>query len=116
MIKKYAIVQAVPFKITGFSVVTLTPTQGNVSDELEISGEGFWPGENLQVLFAGIDITAITGWRAQSGSSGASAGTLTWLSLSRNSQGEKEVKVIGKNSGWRLPVLLQSPQNNPFSG
>jgi hypothetical protein len=101
MIQKYAIVQVTPFKITGFSQATLTPTQGNVSDELEISGEGFWPGENLQITFDDIDITQdhIEG-EPKAASSGAAAGTFNVVvPVPATSYGEKEVKVIGNNSG-----------------
>ena len=100
-INKHLLQQVAPFKITGFTKATLTPTQGNVGQELTIEGEGFWPGENLQILFAGIDITQdyIDG-EPKAASSGAAAGTFNVVvPVPVTSQGEKEVKVIGKNSG-----------------
>ena len=101
MIEKYALVQSVPFKITGFTKGTLTPTQGNVGQEIEIEGEGFWPGENIQILFAGIDITQdyVSG-EPKAASSGAAAGTFSVVvPVPVANYGEKEVKIIGKNSG-----------------
>ncbi|MBN1369900.1 MAG: hypothetical protein JW954_06670, partial [Dehalococcoidaceae bacterium] len=38
------------FRVTGNIDVDLSPTQGNVGQELEIEGEGFWPGEDIQIL------------------------------------------------------------------
>jgi phosphoribosylformylglycinamidine (FGAM) synthase PurS component len=89
------------FRVTGDIDVTLTPTQGNVGQELTIEGEGFWPGENLQILFAGIDITQdYIDDEPKAASSGAAAGTFNVVvPVPVTSQGEKEVKVIGKNSG-----------------
>lgn len=101
LVEKYAIEQVVPFKITGFSVATLTPTQGNVGQELEIEGEGFWPGEDIQILFAGIDITEdYLDDEPKAASSGAAAGTFNVVvPVPVLSYGEKEVKIIGENSG-----------------
>jgi len=100
-INKYLIQQVVPFTIVGFTQVTLTPTQGNVGQELEIEGEGFWPGEDIQIIFNNIDITEdYLDGEPKAVASGAAAGTFNVVvPIPVSTYGEKEVKITGEDSG-----------------
>jgi hypothetical protein len=101
MVNKYVILDGVPFAITGFSDVALAPVQGSSGQELEITGGGFWPGENIQILFDGIDITEeYVDGEPKAVSSGTEAGTFSVVvPVPAASYGEKVVKVIGESSG-----------------
>lgn len=94
---KHLILEGTPFEVTGFSEFALNPTEGNVGQELEISGEGFLPGEDIQILFAGVDITA----EYTAGAPKAlSSGTFSVVApVPVASYGENEVKVTGESSG-----------------
>jgi len=97
MINKFVIIGGTPFEVTGFSEFALNPTEGHVGQELEISGEGFLPGEDIQILFAGIDITAeYTAGAPQALSSGAFS---VVIPVPAASCGENEVQVTGESSG-----------------
>jgi hypothetical protein len=109
----------VSFTVSGVQIeANLSFDQGYVGEELEITGEGFWPGENVQILFDTFDITAdyVDGSRVV-GSSGANEGKFAiTIPIPTSSNGEKEVKVKGLTSGIEvdlaftvLPKLIATP-------
>ncbi len=98
---KHIILAGTPFEIAGFSDVLFTPTEGHVGQELEITGEGFSPGESIQILFDGEDITE--GY-LDGEPKAASSGTFNVVvPVPAASYGEKEVKIVGASS--RIEVV-----------
>ena len=98
-INKYVLLKGEPFELC-FSDVLFTPTEGHV-EELEITGEGFSPGESIQILFDGEDITEEY---LDGEPKAASSGTFNVVvPVPAASYGEKEVKIVGASS--RIEVV-----------
>ncbi|NLE89417.1 MAG: hypothetical protein GX602_00550 [Dehalococcoidales bacterium] len=113
-INKYVLLKGEPFELTGFFEVSFIPSEGHVGQELEISGEGFLPGEDIQILFAGVDIT--TGY-VEGAPQALSSGALSVvIPVPAGIYGEKQVTVVGESSGITatgtftvLPKITLSP-------
>ena len=106
---KWLIQQVVPFEIVGFTQISLSASQGHVGYELEIEGEGFRPGENLTIMFGGVDVTedCLDG-PPKVTSTGVGAGTFSAIiAIPHSTYGNKEVKVTGKTSGAKVTRIFK---------
>ncbi|MGI6079115.1 MAG: IPT/TIG domain-containing protein, partial [Fastidiosipilaceae bacterium] len=87
--------------------VSLSFTEGNVGEELEITGKGFWDNENIQIFFDDVDITAdYVDGSPQVGSGASNEGEFTiTVPIPASSNGSKTIKI--KGSGSHIEVTKQ---------
>jgi len=89
------------FNVTGVNInVNLSFTEGNVGEELEITGKGFWDNENIQIFFDDVDITAdYVDGSPQVGSGASNEGEFTiTVPIPASSNGSKTIKIKGSES------------------
>jgi len=96
------------FNVTGVNInVNLSFAEGYVGEELEITGQGFWNNDNIQILFDDVDITAdyVDGSpKVGSGASNEGEFTIT-VPIPASSNGSKTIKIKGSES--HIEVIKQ---------
>ncbi|MDD5486634.1 MAG: IPT/TIG domain-containing protein, partial [Dehalococcoidales bacterium] len=91
----------VEFRVTDEVDIALSHTQGFVDDDLQVEGEGFWPGEQVEVYFDGYDITSsYFEGEPKAASTGIGAGSFSvTVPVPEAAYGNRAIKIKGVTSG-----------------
>ena len=95
------------FEVVGVTLnAELSFEEGYVGEELQITGDGFWPGEDIQILFDSVDITNdIVAGDPEAGDSGTDKGKFDVIvPVPASGYGGKTIKVKGLTSGIEVDL------------